>query len=298
MEKKLRIDTEKRELPVHIHQGFPIGIVTSHFSADTYDIVNWHWHEEIQYNVVLQGSFCFRVAGKEYNVKEGNGLFINTQNIHMSKATSPDSVYLFVYFHPSLLTDRKDSYFYKEYISSLLSDEYSGSFLLDQNVPADKKVIDAIKQMQSIYEQKKSGYELDILSQLIQLWKHTVFCAEGKGMRPSSNDTLANERLKMIFLYISLHYGEPINLDDISTHVGLSRSECSRFFKSYTGQNLFRYLIHYRVNKSVELLLNTDRSIAEIAYEVGFNSQSYYTKCFVSIKKKTPNAVRGEFRNV
>ena len=296
-EKKLRIDSEKRELPIHIHPGFPIGIVTSRFSPDSYDFVSWHWHEEIQYNIVLRGSFCFRVAGKEYNIEEGNGLFINTENIHMAEATTPDSEYLFVYFHPSLLSDRKNSYLYKTYISSLLTDESSGSMPLYNINNSERRVLDGVLQLQSIYDRGEQGYELDILSRLILLWKHTLTCAEEKGMASGSSDALANERLKKIFSYISLHYGDSVTLEDLAAVVGLSRSECSRFFKFNTGQNLFRYLIRYRVNKSVELLISTDISIAEIAYEVGFNSQSYYTKCFTALKKKTPNSVRGEFRN-
>lgn len=297
MEKKLRIDSEKRELPIHIHPGFPVGIVTSRFSADTYDFVSWHWHEEIQYNLVLRGSFCFRVAGKEYIVEEGNGLFINTENIHMAQAMTPDSEYLFIYFHPSLLTDRKDSYLYKTYISSLLNDESSGSLPLYKDKDSDRRVLEKVALLQSVYDRGEVGYELDILSQLVQLWKYTLSCVEEKSLPSVSSDALANQRLKGIFSYISLHYGDLVTLESISAEVGLSRSECSRFFKLYTGQNLFQYLIRYRVNRSIELLISTDKSIAEIAYEVGFNSQSYYTKCFVSIKKKTPNAVRGEFKN-
>lgn len=297
LEKKLRIDSEKRELPIHIHPGFPIGIVTSRFSRDTYDFVSWHWHEEIQYNVVLNGSFCFRVAGKEYNVEQGGGLFINTENIHMAEATAPGSAYLFVYFHPSLLTDRRDSYIYKTYIAPLLSDESCRSLLLGKNSENERMVLDGVLELQSICDGGEKGYELDILSRLIQLWKHTLSCAEEKGMASASSDALANERLKKIFSYISLHYGDSLTLEELSLEAGLSRSECSRFFKHYTGQNLFQYLIRYRVNRSVELLISTDKSIAEIAYEVGFNSQSYYTKCFASLKKKTPNNVRGEFRN-
>jgi len=296
-EKQLRTDPLQREIPLHIHSGFPIGILLSSFPENLYDFVGWHWHEEIQYNVVMEGSFCFRVAGKEYHVEAGDGLFINTQHSHMAQATTPGSSYLFVYFHPSLLTDQKDGYFYRTHIAPLLSDASARSLLLEKRDDADRQAIDIILGLKEIYDAGADGYELDLLSGLIQLWKQTIRIARARGLTGSGGDPLADDRLKKILSFIEEHYSEAISLDMVAGHAGLSRSECSRFFKQSTGTNLFQYLMHFRVGKSVELLADTEKSIANIAYGVGFNSQSYYTKCFVAINKQTPNEVRGLLKN-
>ena len=81
---------------------------------------------------------------------------------------------------------------------------------------------------------------------------------------------------------------QKISLDDVAAQISLSRSECSRFFKKQTGESMFDYLNSYRINKSIDLLRDTDMSIAEIASTVGFCSQSYYTDCFRKFKKITP----------
>jgi hypothetical protein len=195
LEKKLRVDSDKREVPVHIHQGFPVGIFKNQFTEDTYDYINWHWHEEIQYTVVLDGSFCFHVANKEYLIRKGNGIFINTQQIHMAEAKEPNSSYLFIYFHPCLLGDQKDSYLYKTYVSPMLSDASLSSILLYFDLENTKKVIDLMLDIKKIYDEKNRGYELDLLSSLIQLWKHTLPCIDEKKLRASGNDFLTNERL-------------------------------------------------------------------------------------------------------
>ena len=296
-EKILRTDSLQREIPLHIHSGFPIGILLSRFPENLYDFVGWHWHEEIQYNVVTEGSFCFRVAGKEYHVGEGDGLFINTQHTHMAQATTPNSSYLFVYFHPTMLTDQKDGYFYRMYIAPLLNDASVRSLLLEKRDDADRQAIDIILGMKEIYDTGADGYELDLLSGLIQLWKQTIRIARTRGIAVPVGDPLADDRLKKILSFLEEHYRESVSLDMIAEHVGLSRSECSRFFKQSTGENLFQYLMHFRIGKSVELLTDTEKSMAEIAYDVGFNSQSYFTKCFVAINKKTPNEVRSFLKN-
>lgn len=68
----------------------------------------------------------------------------------------------------------------------------------------------------------------------------------------------------------------------------MSRSECCRYFRKETGQTLFRYLIEYRIEQSARLLRETDRSLAQIAAEVGFGSQSHYTDSFRREKGCTP----------
>ncbi len=296
-EKKLRIDSEKKEIPIHILKGFPIGILTSRFTKDTYHFVNWHWHEELQYNVVIEGAFNFYVADKKYTVKVGDGLFINGHQIHKAEAIEPNSTFAFIYFHPKLLTSQKDSYFYKNYVSTILSDDFVGSILLNRKIEDDRRIIDTVLEIKHINNEKNDLYELDILSSLIQLWKCTLSCAQNKSLIQANHDTLTNNRLKSIISYIDDNYSAHMTLEDIANHVYLSRSECCRFFKNAIGQSLFQYILRYRINKSVELLTNTDKSIAIIAHEVGFNGQSYFTKCFTSIKNKTPKHFRDEYKN-
>ncbi|WP_427112055.1 helix-turn-helix domain-containing protein [Megasphaera sueciensis] len=52
--------------------------------------------------------------------------------------------------------------------------------------------------------------------------------------------------------------------------------------------------MQYRIDKSIELLLSTNRNISDIAVAVGFSSQSYYTACFKKQKSVTP----GQFRKI
>jgi len=56
----------------------------------------------------------------------------------------------------------------------------------------------------------------------------------------------------------------------LSDHINLSRSECCRFFKNRVDQSLFQYILNFRVNKSIEPLVNTNKSIADIAYGIAF----------------------------
>jgi len=68
---------------------------------------------------------------------------------------------------------------------------------------------------------------------------------------------------------------------------------CS-IFKKETGLTFINYLNSYKIEKSKELLKNTNLSLLDIALSVGFNNQSYYSTVFKKITCKTPLEFREE----
>ena len=79
---------------------------------------------------------------------------------------------------------------------------------------------------------------------------------------------------------------------EVKPVVNLCPEECERFFKRMTGMTLFQYLIEYRITKSREFLADHSFTIAEIAQNTGFSSQSYFTSCFKKFVGCTPNKYR------
>ena len=104
--------------------------------------------------------------------------------------------------------------------------------------------------------------------------------------------SLKINRLKGVFLLIEEHYQERITLDMASKIACMSRSHFCRFFKEVTGNTLTQYLHRLRIDKSKDLLLRSDLSIIEIAYEVGFENLSYFYKIFRNLTQITPQNFR------
>ena len=70
------------------------------------------------------------------------------------------------------------------------------------------------------------------------------------------------------------------SVERLGADVGLSRVQLYRKVKALTGQTPVELLRKARLEKAKKLLIKTERSVAEIAYEVGFTSPSYFNKCF------------------
>lgn len=101
-------------------------------------------------------------------------------------------------------------------------------------------------------------------------------------------------RLAPIFAYIEAHADEPIRIKDAARMCATSPCSFMNLFKQVTGQSFVAYLNEFRVKKAQDLLLNTNKSIAEISLEAGFCNQSYFTVLFRQIVGETPLTFRLE----
>ena len=88
------------------------------------------------------------------------------------------------------------------------------------------------------------------------------------------------------------------NIDAIAENLGLSRSAFFKKLKSLTGLAPVDLVKEIRLNKSLELLKNTDMTISEIAFTVGFKEAGYYGKCFRKKYNQTPTEYMNKFRKI
>ncbi|WP_246476563.1 bifunctional transcriptional activator/DNA repair enzyme AdaA [Salicibibacter cibi] len=95
--------------------------------------------------------------------------------------------------------------------------------------------------------------------------------------------------------YIQANYMENLTLTQIAQHIGISPYYLGRVFKKQTSKTPRSFLEHIRVRKAVELLINTDRSIIDICYEVGFQNASSFYHAFQKQTQCTPQQYRKDF---
>lgn len=101
-----------------------------------------------------------------------------------------------------------------------------------------------------------------------------------------------NALMQEIATYIYTHYNSRITLDSIAHKFNLSRSYLSKKFKSATGFGFKEYIINVRIKNACDMLLSTNKSITDIAFECGFNDSNYFGDAFRHIKGISPNKYR------
>jgi ligand-binding sensor domain-containing protein/signal transduction histidine kinase/DNA-binding response OmpR family regulator len=78
------------------------------------------------------------------------------------------------------------------------------------------------------------------------------------------------------------------NSEMFCTAIGMSRMQLYRKLMAFTGLSTSAFIRSQRLKQAVQILTTSDASINEVAYTVGFNTPSYFIKCFKETYKKTP----------
>jgi AraC-like DNA-binding protein len=101
-----------------------------------------------------------------------------------------------------------------------------------------------------------------------------------------------DERLRKALDLIEVRYNTSLTVEEIARDVCLSPSRLCHIVQSELGLTLRAYITKVRVGKAKVLLLGTNMSISQIALEVGYPDQSYFTKAFKSKENCTPMTFR------
>jgi len=102
----------------------------------------------------------------------------------------------------------------------------------------------------------------------------------------------SNVKVHSALDFISDNFAKKITLKTVAAHVGLSTCRMAHLVKEFTGNTVLQIIQQVRIRHAQELLKRTPRSCTEIAYDVGYEDQSYFIKHFRRIVGTTPNAYR------
>jgi|SRR5471030_1486441 len=105
---------------------------------------------------------------------------------------------------------------------------------------------------------------------------------------PSQHDS----KMKKALRYIDSHYAEDLRLEDLAAMVYLSPYYFSKLFKKYQGVGFNAYVNQRRMQSALQMLEQSDWSIAVIARNLGFSQASYFCKVFRQAYRITPQAYR------
>lgn len=176
--------------------------------------------------------------------------------------------------------------------------------------------IPELRSVLPLLERAKHGIEFfDMLEPALQHWhkvkaaqglaRFSAFCAflsdlaQCRDYRLLSNaqiqsvdDDAQLDQINAILSRITNNLGEPLSAADLAQELGMNESRFSRFFRRATGNTFTDFVNHVRVNRACQLLMESERQITLIGYEVGFNNIANFNRRFLDIKGMTPREYR------
>ena len=279
------------------NSGLLFGTLRNDYQNMKNHSVACHWHEDLEFQLVLEGELEYNLNGTPMRLCAGDCIFVNGNTLHQSfqNPGSPAAVSLITAFHPQIFRQILSEDLYTSYFETFL--QHTNGFLIDQTLPCGARIIHLLQEL-AVLDKAQPGYELLYLRQLFSIWYETMqYMKETLDMNHTPDLQKSNSTaVKRILAYIYNHYDQKLEINDLLQVANLSRSECFRCFNRYIGISPVEYINNYRLAQSAVLLINTDMSILEVCLACGFSSSSYYGKLFKQHYGVSPLAYRKHAR--
>ncbi len=248
-----------------------------------------HWHGELELFVLLEGLVTVRIGDQSYELKAGEGCFINTEIIHavVPKTAAPCLFRSFV-FSTDIICGTPESVFHIKYMRPLL--ENGPSFFVFHNTSEDAPYFQEFHCAYHACINENYGYEFQVRNALSNV---LLFVLSKMSVDSSpSISPVQDERLKKMLTWMHRNLDKTISVSEIANTANICPRECQRIFQQYLHYSPIEYLQRIRIFHAAKLLTDSDAPITEIALNCGFSNPSYFSKQFKTIMGSRPREYR------
>ncbi|SDM20462.1 helix-turn-helix domain-containing protein [Siphonobacter aquaeclarae] len=252
------------------------------------------------YSIMFK-NYCankMRYGRESYDFQEGSLICIAPKQVLTMDSEiekKEDMVGWGLFFHPDLVRGTSLGMKMKEY--TFFSYEMSEALHLSEK--EKQTLLDCIHKIQSELEENIDNHSQNLIVSNIELLLN--YCLRYYGRQFITRKNTNRNIVSQIDDALREYFSSPILLDKglpnvsyLAEKVNLSPNYLSDLLKKETGRNAQDHIHYYLIEEAKGLLLSTDKSVAEIAYSLGFEYPQYFSKLF---KQKTGNSPQ-EFRNV
>ena len=247
-----------------------------------------HWHDDIELIAVLFGEMQYNINGKVVTLRQGEGIFVNSRQMHFGFSSAKKECYfLCILLHPMLLC--ATTAYERDYVLPILNHGNLPFVHLHKDIPWQREIWNKIQLIYDVREETAAQMKTQIAFLSIWTTLYENMPPIEKKIKHLDGDL---QIIKNMIGFIQQNYKDKISLSDIAASGVVGQSKCCKLFAKYLRQTPNLYLTQYRLNKSMFLLRCTDKTVTEIAVEVGFSNGSYYAEIFKKWVGKSPTEFR------
>ncbi|AOZ94105.1 AraC family transcriptional regulator [Paenibacillus crassostreae] len=289
-----------KENRVHGNPMYPVSIYPNVEQLNGQSILDCHWHDEMEFIVVRQGSATFQINMSYYEVNAGEAIFVNSGELHagyVERDHGVPCIFSAVVFSPDLLLSHAFDIVQEKFIDPLLKKQLLPPPHIKRTESWEIDILHYLDIILTENENKAPTCELTTKAHLYLILANMANHMQ-QSTRSNPNPIGSHEkveRIKIVLNYIHDHYPESLKLKDLASEINMSEGHFCRFFKQMVQKTPIDYMNNYRIQKACKLLENSDKKIVDIAMDVGFDNLSYFITVFKNHKNCTPSAYKKQF---
>lgn len=242
-----------------------------------------HWHDDLEFILILEGQMSYDVNGQKLSLQAGEGIFVNSRCFHYGYSDAHNEcIFICVLLSPLLLS--ANPYFVENCLNPLIQNM---DFPYQKLVPAIQWQNAILRDLEVLYENNIDEIQpFIILEKAVHIFR---LLSENMDFFPDY-DKNAEDILTLTAMigYVQKNYPNKLLLKNISAAGNCCKTKCTLLFQKYLNTSPMLYLNRYRLEKSTFLLRSTAMSITEIAYACGFSNTSYFCELFRKYYDTTP----------
>ena len=252
--------------------------------SERYYQVHMHRHDDFEIIYVKRGIVRIDIDKSCHYAKEGEVYFIQPHVAHSITLDGHTSArnefhHYIINFDNTMIGDGND-----------LVLAFLKSIRIDTKVNLSVSSLSLFPKMRKWDIEKPEGYEVFLKTALLQIINEIILTKQY--IKLSALPNISAEKnansVNHIVTYIEHHYQEAISVDELSDMVGYSASHLHRIFKAQMGVGIVEYLNKYRIDKACIELLQTSKSITQVATDCGFLYVQNFSKTFKAYMDISP----------
>ncbi|MGF7050586.1 AraC-like DNA-binding protein/mannose-6-phosphate isomerase-like protein (cupin superfamily) [Paenibacillus sp. DS2015] len=270
----------KEELVVYAHPLLFLKvweIEAPSFNQGTEIIGPWHYHKEVEFLAVIEGSMGIQTKDNYFSLHSGDVVLLGSSELHRTYRSNIDPL-KFIVFQVDLYQhfDQSDLP-YLHGFSELTRPLSDLNYLFQHNSEVRLESCALIRDIYQESLRRERGYELLIGANIKRLlWLLIRYDVQDI----LHNDTYDIVRLKPVFDYVERNLKNKITIEDVCKLLNFSYHYFIRYFHLTMGNSFIEFVNHKRIKKAERLLLTQNLSISEVAIESGIPSTAQFYKLF------------------
>jgi len=250
----------------------------------------WHYHPELELVHIIKGTGRQFIGDHVHHFKSGDMILLGADLPHYWR--SEDSYFapgselkceaIVVHFMPDCIGNTFFDLPENKAIKRLLQKAQQAVRIKNET---QLKISELLKKLVVAKNSERIILLLQILEIIANSKETKTICSSGLEFHYNPREV---DRLNAIYQHVLQNFSSEITLEKVAKVAHISPQSFCRYFKSRVKKTFSKFLIEVRIGHACKLLAETNKSIADICYECGYNNFSNFNKHFKNITQKTP----------